>query len=99
MKVIRMRTHYGVPALKGESSWGADDPGTELRMLPCGHFVVSKYGKHTIIPGAGVVSADVEPEPKVVMTTEIEQVTQIPIEGMTMTLKRGPGRPKKEQPT
>ena len=62
MKVLRLRAHYGVPALKGEQSWGEGDPGTELRALPNGHFVVSKYNKHVLIPGAAVVSADVEPE-------------------------------------
>ena len=62
MKVLRLRSHYGVPALKGEQSWGEGDPGTELRALSNGHFIVSKYGKHVLIPGAAVVSADVEPE-------------------------------------
>ncbi len=61
MKVLRLRSHYGVPALKGENSWGAEDPGTDLRVLPNGHFVVSKYNKHVLLPGAAVVSADVEP--------------------------------------
>ena len=62
MKVMRIRTHYGVPALKGENNWGANDPGTALSMIKCGHFVVSKYDKHVLLPGASIVSADVEPD-------------------------------------
>jgi hypothetical protein len=97
MKVIRLRTHYGVPALKGENSWGEGDPGTELRMLPCGHFVVSKYGKHTLIPGAAAVSADVEPDllkvpagatlPEGLQSSGVVEYTEP---------RRPPGRPKKE---
>lgn len=81
MKVIRLRTHYGVPALKGENAWGVHEPGTELRMLPCGHFVVSKYGKNVLIPGAAVQGAEVEPEKTIDAIAEE---------------KRGPGRPKKD---
>lgn len=80
MKVLRLRSHYGVPALKGEQSWGENDPGTELRALPNGHFVVSKYNKHVLIPGAAVVSADVEPDGQAVADEP----------------KRGPGRPRKD---
>jgi hypothetical protein len=80
MKVLRLRSHYGVPALKGENGWGENDPGTELRMLPNGHFIVSKYNKHVLIPGAAVVSADVEPDGAVVADEP----------------KRGPGRPRKD---
>ena len=97
LKVLRLRTHYGVPALKGENTWGAEDPGTELRMLPCGHFVVSKYAKHVLLPGASVVSADVEPgqAPAIpVITLGTPQL--IDADPMTFGAKRGPGRPKKE---
>lgn len=87
MKVLRLRSHYGVPALKGEQSWGEGDPGTELRALPNGHFIVSKYGKHVLIPGAAVVSADVEPGDTLPLGVAVVD-----------EVKRGPGRPKKEQP-
>ena len=98
MRVLRLRTHYGVPALKGENSWGAGDPGTELRMLQCGHFVVSKYAKHVIIPGAAIVSADVEPERSPMETNpdiaaRAVEINQALADQMQ---KRGPGRPKKE---
>jgi hypothetical protein len=60
MKVLRLRTHYGIPALKGENAWTAGEAGTELRMVS-GGAVVSKYGKHVWIPAQAMVSADVEP--------------------------------------
>ena len=84
MNVIRLRTHYGIPALKGENNWCASDPDTSIRMLPNGHFVVSKYHKHVLIPGAALVSADVEPG---------ERAVSEPAEDV---VKRSPGRPRKE---
>ncbi len=100
MKVLRLRAHYGVPALKGEQSWGENDPGTELRALPNGHFIVSKYNKHVLIPGAAVVSADVEPE-----AFKIPAGATLP-DGLESSgiveyvePKRAPSRPKKEQST
>lgn len=99
MKVIRLRSHYGVPALKGEQSWGEGDPGTELRALPNGHFVVSKYGKHVLIPGAAVVSADVEPAPQQMFVPNGGPLTADHIENATEIVKRAAGRPRKEQPT
>lgn len=105
MKVLRLRAHYGIPGLKGEDAWTATDKDTALRMLPSGHFIVSKYGKHELVPSNAVRGASVEPDPQPMelVSSTVETVASIPIEGMTMTLKKGPTKPKKpapaEQPT
>jgi hypothetical protein len=96
MKVLRLRSHYGVPALKGEQSWGENDPGTELRVLPNGHFIVSKYNKHVLIPGAAIVSADVEPSTSDKLNAHFAEAKPATIEEFVGEVKRGPGRPRKD---
>jgi len=49
--------------LKYEQKFNADDKDTKLAMLPCGHFVVSKYG-HNIVFMQGCVAA-IEASPDV----------------------------------
>jgi hypothetical protein len=112
MKVLRLRTHYGIPALKGENAWTAGEAGTELRMVS-GGAVVSKYGKHVWIPAQAMVSADVEPEKPLTLGMVSEALAkgnsmgeaeppvlmnQSDYEAMKAVdpPKRAPGRPKKE---
>ena len=62
MKILKLRSHAGLPALKGEDAWSSDNPDTALRMIPCGHFIVSRHGKHELVPSNMVRSASVEPD-------------------------------------
>lgn len=61
MKVLTLRTHQGIAALKGENSWNADEH-TGLRVLANGDYIVSRHSVHVRVPAAAVQYARVEPD-------------------------------------
>lgn len=80
MNIIRIRCRESLPAFKGQDVFTSDEH-TKIRMLPCGHFVVTVGGVSQLVPHSGVKVCDVElPGPAMDYAEE----------------KRGPGRPKKD---
>lgn len=66
MNITRLRTLRGITALKGENAFTTGVADCSIRMLPCGHFIVTKYGASVLVPSAGVDYADVEPSAETV---------------------------------
>lgn len=84
MNIIRIRCRESLPAFKGQDVFTADEK-TQIRMLPCGHFVVTVSGVSQLVPHSNVKVCDVElPVAPVAVAPEYTEE------------KRGPGRPKKE---
>lgn len=71
MKIKMLRVTVAQIRLKNEQAWTYDEnpaegqePHTTIRMLPCGHFVVRRFGVNAIISGAQVVQCEAfDPEP------------------------------------
>lgn len=62
MRVKHLRARVAVSLLKAEMAWTTDDEGpiphTLINMIPCGHFIVSRHGKHILLTGAMVEYAE-----------------------------------------
>lgn len=59
MNIIRIRCREALSAFKGADVFTADDK-IQIRMIPCGHFVVTVDGKSQLVPHSGVRVVDVE---------------------------------------
>lgn len=100
MKILRLRTSTPINELKGEQFWVAD-AHTKLAMLPCGHFVVTRFDKHVLVPHGRVDSCAVEPD-KSALEQHMEEAAYIaarlptePGDVPVEPARRKPGRPPK----
>lgn len=104
MKILRLRTSTPINELKGEQFWVAD-AHTKLAMLPCGHFVITRFDKHVLVPHGRVDSCAVEPD-KSAIEQHMEEAAYIaarlPMEPLDIPMnpdagpaRRKPGRPPK----
>jgi hypothetical protein len=59
MNIIRIRCREALPAFRGADVFTADDK-TQIRMIPCGHFIVTVNGVSQLVPHSAVRVADVE---------------------------------------
>lgn len=61
MNVKMLRSKVACNLLKGEQSFIADPAtNTSIAMMTCGHFVVSRFGKHILFTGAQVEFAELD---------------------------------------
>lgn len=64
MNIKYLRSKVACNLLKGEQSFVADDETCKIAMMACGHFVVSRFGKHILFTGAQVEFAELyDPAP------------------------------------
>jgi len=103
MKILRLRTSTPLNELKGEQFWVAD-AHTQIRMLPCGHFVITRFDKNVLVPHGRVDSCAVEPDvvlapgaAALARLQEQERGADTPAgeEPAEQPLRRKPGRPPK----
>jgi hypothetical protein len=59
LNIIRIRCREALPAFRGADVFTADDK-TQIRMIPCGHFIVTVNGVSQLVPHSAVRVADVE---------------------------------------
>jgi len=92
MKILRLRTSTPLNELKGEQFWVAD-AHTQIRMLPCGHFVITRFDKNVLVPHGRVDSCAVEPDPIKVVDPDGLQALNYPTPSIALRRKPGP-KPK-----
>lgn len=100
MKITQIRCREALPAFKGRDVFSVDDK-TQVRMIPCGHFIVTVEGKSQLVPHSAVKVCDVDEDPVADFVLRggedlnNAKAYVSPENHAALTEKRGPGRPKK----
>lgn len=99
MKITQIRCREALPAFKGRDVFSVDEK-TQVRMIPCGHFVVTVDGKSQLVPHSAVKVCDIEdeqPKPDTYAYTLERHNAEVAdlLREDAQQPKRGPGRPKK----